>query len=228
MIAGQSRGALHGVRSLLMSARAHCLGLALLLSACAAHAPAQDAAQRSATDAAAARASNSYAIYSMLLPGPPFDALPADQVQRFAIADTTVNITDMNPSIQPDGALQPPPDNPDAFREALHDFQTRRFERLPLTRQFHLDRDYTLLNAAQVAEFRSARSAPDPGSSLQQQYAGYPGITYFSQVFFNRQQTAALVYRSNWCANLCAAGQWIYLEKRGSAWVRRSGAEPHP
>ena len=28
---------------------------------------------------------------------------------------------------------------------------------------------------------------------------------------------------NNFCANLCANGQWIYLEKNGAQWVRRSG-----
>jgi hypothetical protein len=28
---------------------------------------------------------------------------------------------------------------------------------------------------------------------------------------------------NNWCAQLCASGAWIYLEKQNGAWVRRSG-----
>jgi hypothetical protein len=169
------------------------------------------------------RAADSYAIYAVLMPGEPFKSLPADQAKQWAIAETTVNISDMNPAVPPDGQLQAPPDNVQAFREALNDFHIRRYERVQLTREFHLDRGYDLMNASQVSEIRRAKATVDAGSALRDKYAGYPGITFFSQVFFNDAQTAALVYMNNWCTNLCAAGQWFYLEKHGSQWVQRSG-----
>ena len=171
----------------------------------------------------AERAADSYAIYAVLIPGEPFKSLPPDQARQWAIADTTVSIADMNPAIPPDGELQPPPDNVTAFREALQDFHVRRYQHVQLTRQFQLDRTYMLLTADQVTEFRESRADVDATSQLQDKYAGYPGVTFFSQVFFNSAQTAALVYMNNWCANLCAAGQWVYLEKHGGRWVRRSG-----
>jgi len=169
------------------------------------------------------RASNSYAIYSLLMPGVPFDSMSPDQAPHFAIAGTTVNIDDMNPAIPPDGQLQPPPNNEEAFREAVQDFRTRRYERVQIQRQLKLDRPYTLLTADDVAELRKTLAGIDPGSQLQDKWAGYPGITYFSEVYFNTTRTAALVYMNNFCANPCANGQWIYLEKKGNQWVRRSG-----
>ncbi len=168
------------------------------------------------------RAADSYAIYSTLMPGAPFESMSPDQNQRWAIADTTVNISDMNPAVPPEGQLKPPEDHPKRFQEAVRDFETHKYEHIQLTRQFRLSQPYQLMNDDQVAEFRSARTSIDPGS-LSSKYAGFPGITFFSQVFFNAGHTAALVYMNNWCANLCAAGQWIYLEKHGTAWVRRSG-----
>jgi hypothetical protein len=154
-------------------------------------------------------AADTYAIYSLLLHDDPYPGLPQKQ-GPLAIADTTINITDMNPAIPPDGQLQPPKNNPDAFREAVQDFQARRFERLQLRHNFHLDVDYTLLNPGDVAAYKSTQS-------------GYPAVNFFSEVYFNSKQTAALVYRSVFCGRLCANGQWIYLEKQGSQWVRRSG-----
>ena len=171
----------------------------------------------------AGRSADTYAIYSLLLPGEPFNSMSADQTRRLAIARTTVNIADMNPAIPPNGQLTPPPGNEKAFLEAVQDFQSRRYERIRLTRNFAVDRDYTLLTHEQVAEFRNARAGISPGSDLQEKYAGYPGITFFSEVFFDSTHQAALVYMNNWCTNLCAAGEWIYLEKRGATWVRRSG-----
>jgi hypothetical protein len=171
----------------------------------------------------AERVADSYAIYAVLMPGEPFKSLPPEQAQKWSIADITVSIADMNPAVPPDGELQAPPDNITAFREALRDYQIRRYQRVQLSRQFQLDRGYDLLNVSQVGELRRAKAAVDSSSDLQGKYAGTPGVTFFSQVFFNANQTVALVYMNNWCANLCAAGQWVYLEKQGSQWVRRSG-----
>jgi hypothetical protein len=166
---------------------------------------------------------DTYAIYSLLMPGVPFAGMSSAQAPHFAIAAQTVNIDDMNPAFPPDGQLQPPPDNGDAFREAVQDFNTRKYERMQIQHQLQLDRPYTLLGAADVAELRSTLAGIDPGSQLQSKWAGYPGITYFSEIYFNTAHTAALVYMNNFCANLCANGQWIYLEKKSNQWVRRSG-----
>lgn len=171
---------------------------------------------------AEARARDSYAVYSLLLPGEPFTSMSPDQAPHFAIAGTTVNIEDINPRLAPDSQLTPPPGNERAFGEALQDFRTRQYERVELARHFALDRDYTLVDATQIAELRQALGGADPGS-LKDKWAGYPGITYLSEVYFNAAQTAALVYRNNYCANLCSNGQWFYLEKQNGQWVRRSG-----
>jgi hypothetical protein len=169
------------------------------------------------------RSADSYAIYSLLMPGEPFSAMSPDQNQRWAIADTTVSIADMNPAIPPEGQLKAPEEHPRGFHEAVRDYEARKYQHIQLTEQFQLNQPYSLLTADQVTEFRKARASIDPGSALQAKYAGYPGITFFSQVFFSSNHNAALVYMNNWCTNLCATGQWVYLEKHGGQWVRRSG-----
>jgi hypothetical protein len=166
---------------------------------------------------------DTYAIYSLLMPGVPFHGMSTSQAPHFAIAGTTVNVDDMDPAIPPDGQLQPPPDNQQAFLEAVQDFHTRRYERIQIEHQLQIDRPYTLLATSDIAELRRTLAGIDPGLDLKDKWAGYPGITYFSEVYFNSAQTAALVYMNNFCANLCANGQWIYLEKKDSQWVRRSG-----
>ena len=169
------------------------------------------------------RAADSYAIYSVLMPGAPFDSLTSLQNQRWAIADTTVSISDMVPAVPPEGQLNAPEDHPKRFHEAVMDFETHKYQRLQLTQQFHLAQPYDLMSANQVAELRKAKTAIDAGSALQEKYASYLGITFFSQVFFNAGHTGALVYMNNWCANLCMEGRWVYLEKQGGTWVQRSG-----
>ena len=159
----------------------------------------------------AGRAADSYAIYSLLLPGAPLDRLAPSHIRRWTIAGTTVSITDMSPAVPPDGQLKAPPDNVKAFNEALEDFQVRKYDRFQLeTASLHWNRSFNLLSNQQVSDLRRSGSSDT-------------GIAFFSAVYFNNKQTAALVYVNDWCGNLCAAGQWVYLEKQNGQWVRRSG-----
>jgi hypothetical protein len=170
------------------------------------------------------RLPDSYQIYSLLMPGQVF--IDMDSGQPWAISDTTVNEDDMNPKLAPEATLQPPDDNPEAFREAVNDYNQRKKERLVLKRRLKLDRPYVLLSPADAAQFRAARTSVDATSAMQSAYSNYLGITYFSEVYFNVAQTAALVYILDWCGNFCAQSEWVYLEKQNGAWVRRSGKAP--
>jgi hypothetical protein len=170
------------------------------------------------------RAADSYAIYSMLMPGQPFAQMPPEQNVSWAIAGVTVNLHDMSPAIAPQGQLKPPPENPRGFEEAVGDFETNKNVRVQLERNdFQIAHSFDLLTAEQVNHLRAAKSAPAATSETQTQWSGVPGITFFSEVYFDTKHRAALVYMDNWCANLCAAGSWVYLEKHGDRWVRRSG-----
>ena len=158
-----------------------------------------------------AHAADSYAIYALLLPGAAEDKIAPAHAMEWSLADTTVNLPDMNPAIPPDGLLKAPADNPKAFDEALDDFESRKDERYSIqATSFHPPLGLRLIDPQQVRDIREAAS-------------GDRGVVFFSAVYFNHKQTAALVYVNDWCANLCAAGQWVYLEKHGTGWVRRSG-----
>lgn len=158
------------------------------------------------------RADDSYAIYSQLMPGDSFSRMAPELNEHWAIAEITVNENDRNPAIAPQTQLKPPPENPRGFEEAVADYEANKSVRIQLTKPpFHLDHDFSLLSPDQVASMRTAR------------WPGYPGITFFSAVYFDAKHRAALVYMNDWCAHLCAAGTWVYLEKQGDDWVRRSG-----
>jgi hypothetical protein len=170
------------------------------------------------------RLPDSYQIYSLLMPGQVFTDM--DSGQPWAISDTTVNEDDMNPKLAPEATLQPPEDNPRAFREAVMDYNQRKKERLALTRRFKLDRPYVLMGATDTAQLRATHTSMSATSDMQSTYGDYLGITYFSEVYFNVAQTAALVYILDWCGNLCSQSEWVYLEKQNGTWVRRSGKAP--
>lgn len=170
------------------------------------------------------RADDSYAIYSLLMPGQTLASLPSAQGAPWAIASVTVSETDRNPAVPPQGQLKPPPENPRGFQEAVQDYQANRDYRIALTKDaFQLDHAFALLRPDDVAALRAAKTAPQVSSETQSQWASYPGVTFFSEVYFDSKHHAALVYENDWCAHLCSTGSWVYLEKQGSRWVRRSG-----
>lgn len=170
------------------------------------------------------RADDSYAIYSQLMPGDSFARMAPEMNAHWAIAEITVNENDRNPAIAPQTQLKPPPENPRGFEEAVQDYEAHKGLRIQLTKPpFHVDHDFSLLSPQQVDALRAAKSGPQVSSQAQARWAGYPGITFFSEVYFDSRHRAALVYMNNWCAHLCASGTWIYLEKHGGNWVRRSG-----
>lgn len=181
-------------------------------------------AQTKPAPAAPDRLPDSYEIYSLLMPGQVFTDMDAGQ--PWAISDTTINEDDMNPKLAPEATLQPPEDNPRAFKEAVTDYNQRKKERIVLTRRFSLDRPYVLLGAADTEQLRATHTSMNATSDMHSAYGAYLGITYFSEVYFNVAQTAALVYILDWCGNLCSQSEWVYLEKQNGIWVRRSGKAP--
>jgi hypothetical protein len=172
------------------------------------------------------RLPDTYLIYSMLMPGQVFMDMDSGQNQPWVISNMTVNEDDINPKLAPEAVLQAPSDNAGDFQEAVSDYNQRKKEHIALTRRFHLSRPYVLLPAEEAAQFRASRTDPDTNSDAQETYGGYLGITYFSEVYFNIAQTAALVYILDWCGNLCSQADWVYLEKQNGVWVRRSGKAP--
>jgi hypothetical protein len=181
-------------------------------------------AQNKPAPVAPDRLPDSYQIYSLLMPGQVFTDM--DSGQPWAISDTTVNEDDMNPKLAPEATLQPPEDNARAFHEAVMDYNQRKKERLALTRRFQLDRPYVLMGPTDTAQLRATHTSLNATSDMQSTYGDYLGITYFSEVYFNVAQTAALVYILDWCGNLCSQSEWVYLEKQNGTWVRRSGKAP--
>ena len=170
------------------------------------------------------RAKDSYAIYSLLMPGKLFEHIStAGPSSRWAIAGKTITFNEMNPRIDPRGALKPPPGNEAAFHQAVQDFEQTR--EISYTLQTHLTiaHPYDLLSPAQVRELREAKSGLAPDPRQRARYAEYPGITFFSAVYFSKDRHAALVYVNDWCGVLCAQGQWVYLEKINGGWQRKSG-----
>ena len=126
--------------------------------------------------------------------------------------------------MNPHEAIDAPADRQQDFKEMLEDFDRRCHERIQLTADsFHLLVPLRLLTQREQDEFVRTRFDPnagDEGDVLTARYKGAPGLSRFSQVYFNAHHTTGMVYSSGWCGGLCAQSFWQVLELKDGAWHR--------
>lgn len=171
------------------------------------------------------RVDDSYAIYSLLMPGSYLLNLGPDNNQTWLVADATItrgSADDRVPSAR--RCIQPPADRQQDFKSVFDDFDKHKSESIRLERNLQVQIPYKLLNEQQRGSFADTRTAnaPTPDAATTDEFRGAPGITYFSQVYFNIDNTLALVYMQEFCGPKCGEGKWIALEKVTGNWVRRN------
>lgn len=179
------------------------------------------------------RAVDSYKIYSVLLPVGDL-ANPGWTRDMWLLSDTTLTLVPATQSCLPQGnggvdmnphvAVQPPPEGQQDFAEMLDDFDRRCHERIHLTAEsFNLVVPLRLLNQTEQDEFIRGRFDPDGGHEadvMTAKYRGAPGLSRFSQVYFNAHHTMGMVYASGWCGGLCAQSFWQVLKLEDGVWKR--------
>ncbi len=194
----------------------------LFLSGVVGRAPAQDVFQKNG-DAwpvvllSPDRAEDTYAIYSLLVPG----ELPNTLLQhhpQWLISDTTLIVGDGMDN--PHTSITPPLSQRPAFAAVLQDFEQHKHERVRLEKNFHLDQPYQLLNPSQRAEFQTSfqQSLATQTDSIPAKYRGAMGLLYFSNVYFNFEHTLAMVYVAYWCGPKCSQMRWVALQKVNGGW----------
>ena len=90
---------------------------------------------------------------------------------------------------------------------------------------FSTTKPYVILdpNVATEIMLHSARLSDLP--IVRERYAGAEHLLIFSDVFFNRKRTVALVNIDSWCGGLCGVSRWIALEKgKDGVWQMRPWA----
>ena len=179
------------------------------------------------------RAVDSYKIYSQLLPVGEL-ANPGWTRALWLLSDTTVALVPADQPCMPQGgpssemnphvAVQPPPDGLQDFAEMLDDFDRRCHERITLTAEsFNLVVPLRLLTQTEQDNFILARYDPNAGPDsdvLIAHYKGAPGLSRFSQVYFNAHHTVAMVFESGWCGGLCGQSYWQVLKLEDGSWKR--------
>ncbi len=177
------------------------------------------------------RSSDSYKIYSLLLPvgdlGRP--GWPRDM---WLLSDTTVALVPpdepcfqqaldgatMNPHL----AIVAPADRQQDLSEMLEDFDRRCHERVQLTQEsFNLVVPVRLLDRNEQDSFVRLRFDPNAGLDgdlITAKYKGAPGLSRFSEVYFNAHHTLAMVYASGWCGGTCTQSYWRVMELGDGGW----------
>ena len=122
----------------------------------------------------------------------------------------------MNPHV----ALHPTPGQAKDYAELLEDFDLHCHDRVVLTAEpFKLRVPLHVLTKAEQDEFIATRfGAGKPDASVAAKYKGAPGLSYFSEVYFNAHHTVAMVYGWGWCGGLCGQGFWAVFGLQDGEW----------
>jgi hypothetical protein len=181
------------------------------------------------------RADASYQIYTMLMPVGELrnPGMPRD---LWLLSDTTISLvppdqscmpSDVNGSddgMNPHFAVHPPVERVQDFNEMLEDFDKECHQRVLLTpERFPTTMPLRLLTLDEQEEFISTRwdqNAGEYGDQIAARYKGAPGLSTFSQVYFNSHHTMAMVFATDWCGGLCVQSYWEVLDIKDGAWER--------
>jgi hypothetical protein len=121
--------------------------------------------------------------------------------------------------------LRVPPDHAADFREIRADFDRSKnalrmapgtvlyFTTRTVPTFFSTTKPYVILdpNVAKEIMLHSALLSDSP--IVRERYPGAEHLLIFSDVFFNRKRTVALVNIDSWCGGLCAHSMWFAFEK---------------
>jgi hypothetical protein len=105
--------------------------------------------------------------------------------------------------------------------QALDDYRRRKADRVALEARLDLPRQYRLLNEEEVRGWPSLQGGMiDPATKLQdlRKWAGWGPLVCFSEVYFSKSQTLALVWAK--VTTTCGVEGWYLLEKSHGRWNR--------
>jgi len=172
------------------------------------------------------RATESYQIYSSLMPLGETAGRNWPH-ERWLVADATVtvvpdgesckldpttldkNSVEARTSMNPHLAVHPPENRRNDFNEILRDFDRHCHDRITLDPSgWSLPVPVVLLSSEEEAKYKAMRFTGEP---VDEKYKGAPGVYAFSMVYFNENHTVALVYATHNCGSLCGEGSGSLL-----------------
>ncbi len=191
-------------------------------------------AQQSTTDNLSSpipleRRMESFAIYAKLLPNGE-TALPQWPHAMWLVQDATVTVVpdgqpcapapgpDVSP-MNPHEYVHPTPDHGEDFKEILEDFDRHCHDRLMLQPDiWHLSVPVLLLTPEEQREAQETQFGTRGDGDLGAKYKGASAIFGFSEVYFNKRHTVAMVFLVDWCGNLCGHESWLALALEDGRW----------
>jgi len=122
----------------------------------------------------------------------------------------------------PAECVQPPASHAARFKEVLLDFADRRKAARTLERKLSISKPYELLSKTDVEKFQAERMYPQPPGKQEgvERFRGVTDLFTFSDVYFSKEGTLALVHMGSWCNGLCARYSWRVFERSvGGGWT---------
>lgn len=122
--------------------------------------------------------------------------------------------------LNPHTAVQIPADHKQEFAEILADWDQNCHQHWQLTPVgWHTLNPVLLLNASEQASFHAMHGDLQPGARANLTYKKNWTLIAFSPAYFNHDHSAALIYTTQWCGELCGSGRWVAYTREGHDWI---------
>ena len=122
-----------------------------------------------------------------------------------------------------------PPEHAADFREIHADFERRKNTKREIPRSLSTSKPYIILDLNVAEEIMLKSPALSESPIVRERYPGAEHLLLFSDVYFNRKRTVALVHVESWCGGLCGQSVWMAFEKGNNGmWQFRTWAQACP
>jgi hypothetical protein len=118
--------------------------------------------------------------------------------------------------------LAVPPNRAGDFRELRSDFDRRKNTAGQVPEILSTSKPYVILDPSLANQVIWYSPSLSESPVIRERYPGVQRLLIFSEVYFNRKRTVALVQVDGWCGGLCGTSHWTALEKgKDGAWQMR-------
>ena len=177
------------------------------------------------------RATDSYAIYSDLLPGHEIEW--GDVPRTFWLLEAATKAEPIGSSCSTSGLMNPhqairaPEKEQSSFTEMLADFDRSCHERYQLeASQFRSKLPVRLLDEQGQRRYGAHVSGFVPPSDnimqappTPEEFKGAAGVHSFTAVYFNNAHTMAMTEIGMYCGSLCGNWRWVVLKRKDGRWA---------
>ena len=176
------------------------------------------------------RVSDTYAIYSQLLPGNAIEWGNASRsqwlVEDVTKAEPVGSACASGGMMNPHQSIRAPEARQVEFAEVLADFDTHCHDRYQLqAANFHVNLPVRLLDEQGRDRFvKGVMHYMPPANDIMRdpatpdEFKGAAGMHSFTAVYFNRAHTLAMTEIGMYCGGLCGNWSWVVLERNDGSW----------